>query len=100
MAKFLIQFYIEVKQDCPDVPTLLPTKGVLADTSRKLMTELIEHSFEKFPEFKSAAISKLVETDNTYFVTFDSYILNKDWNGMVAEGTTFSMNRNIYEMMG
>lgn len=107
MKKYLVQFCLETDEKTAEIggirPQYLPEKGfIIAECSNEKLTDIMEDVFEKFPKYRTAIVSELVEDHERgiEFYEFRFIAVNNGWNGKKAKGYAVDIPIDMFNMMG
>lgn len=106
MKKYLVQFCLETDEKTAEIggirPQYLPEKGFIAESSNEKLTDIMEGVFEKFPKYRTAIVSELVEDHERgiEFYEFRFFAVNNGWNGKKASGYAVDIPVDMFNMMG
>lgn len=106
MKKYLVQFCLETDEKTAEIggirPQYLPEKGFIAECSNEKLTDIMEGVFNKFPKYRTAIVSELVEDHERgiEFYEFRFIAVNNGWNGKKAKGYAVDIPVDMFNMMG
>ena len=107
MKKYLVQFCLETDEKTGEIggirPQYLPEKGfIIAECSNEKLTNIMEGVFNKFPKYRTAIVSELVEDHDRgiEFYEFRFIAVNNGWNGKKASGYAVDIPVDMFNMMG
>ena len=106
MKKYLVQFCLETDEKTAEIggirPQYLPEMGFIAESSNEKLTDIMEGVFEKFPKYRTAIVSELVEDHERgiEFYEFRFFAVNNGWNGKKASGYAVDIPIDMFNMMG